>query len=111
MGDGFKQVLALLIQLASGMFDVVWFDEIDTGLHFQSLSVLWHAVFAACKEFNVQLVATTHSYECVQAFAEAKNHEGDIALYRIDKTDGKHTAYRLSEEMVKVGIEKNFDVR
>ena len=54
--------------------------QIHERFHFKSLSVLWKAVFAACKEFDVQLVATTHSYECVQAFAEAENHEGDIAL-------------------------------
>jgi hypothetical protein len=55
MGDGFKQMLALLVQLASQMCDVVLVDDIDAGLHFKLLSVLWTAVFAACKEFDVQL--------------------------------------------------------
>lgn len=115
MGDGMIRILNLISIISDTRDGVVLVDEIENGLHYHSLSVLWNAVFTACYEYNVQLVATTHSFECIEALSEAyeqfTSHDDDIRLFRIDRRDSKHTAATFNAELLKAGIEKEFEVR
>jgi AAA15 family ATPase/GTPase len=115
MGDGMRRILAMMVALPDMKNGVLLIDEIENGLHYTSLSVAWKALFAASKEYKVQLIATTHSYECIEAFSkiyEGMEKEGDdIRLYRIDKEGNKHKAYAYTPQTLKAGIEKDFEVR
>jgi AAA15 family ATPase/GTPase len=115
MGDGMCKILALLAAIAAMENGVLLIDEIENGLHYSSLSVVWKALISACKEYNVQIIATTHSYECVEAFSksyETFDPEGDdIRLFRIDKEGDKHKAFLYNAKILKAGIEKDFEVR
>ncbi|MBF0399095.1 MAG: AAA family ATPase [Desulfobacterales bacterium] len=115
MGDGMRRILAILTAIADIKNGVLLIDEIENGLHYKSLNVLWKAVISACKEYNVQLMATTHSYECIEELSNAYiglEPEGDeIRLFRIDKKEDTHTAYKLNTRSLSAGIEKNFEVR
>jgi len=115
MGDGMRRILAFIATISDMKNGVVLLDEIENGLHYSSLSVLWKALFAACKEYNVQLVATTHSYECVESFSKTyeqiEPHGDDIRLFRIDHEEDKHHVVTFNNELLKAGIEKEFEVR
>jgi len=115
MGDGMRRVLAFLATISDMRNGVVLLDEIENGLHYSSLAVLWKAIFAACKEYNVQLVATTHSYECIESFSkifqEIEPQGDEIRLFRIDREGDKHNVVTFNAELLKAGIEKEFEVR
>ena len=115
MGDGIRRILAFIAVIADMKNGVLLIDEIDNGFHYTSLITLWRAIFKACKEYNVQLFATTHSYECIGAYAsvytETNPGEDDLRLIRIDRKGDQHKAYSSSAEVLKAGIEKEFEVR
>jgi AAA15 family ATPase/GTPase len=115
MGDGIRRILAVIAAIADMKNGVLLIDEIDNGFHYTSLITLWKAIFKACKEYNVQLFATTHSYECIEAYAnvyaETSPGEDDLRLFRIDRKGNQHKAYSFSAEVLKTGIEKEFEVR
>jgi AAA15 family ATPase/GTPase len=115
MGDGMRRILAMLVALPDMKNGVLLLDEIENGLHYASLSVAWKALFAASKEYKVQLIATTHSYECIEAFSktyeEMEAGGDDIRLYRIDREGNKHKAHAFTPQVLKSGIEKEFEVR
>ncbi|OIP42780.1 hypothetical protein AUJ95_01320 [Candidatus Desantisbacteria bacterium CG2_30_40_21] len=115
MGDGMRRILAMMAAIAAMKNGVLLVDEIENGLHYASLSVMWKAIFTACKEYNVQLITTTHSYECIEAFSkvyEMIEPDGDdIRLYRIDREEDKHKAFVYTPQVLKAGIEKEFEVR
>ncbi|MFA5879642.1 MAG: AAA family ATPase [Candidatus Margulisiibacteriota bacterium] len=115
MGDGIQRILAILTTIHDMKDGVVLIDEIENGFHYASILILWKAIFAACKEYNVQLIATTHSYECINAFSKEYNliepDGDDIRLFRIDKIENKHKAYPYNPQVLKTGIEKEFEVR
>jgi AAA15 family ATPase/GTPase len=94
---------------------VVLIDEIETGLDYSSLLIAWKAIFIACKEYNVQLIATTHSYECIQALSSSNSaiepDGDDIRLYRLEKSSEIHKAIKAKAQMIKISIEKEFEVR
>jgi len=110
-----RRILAMMAAIAAMKNGVLLVDEIENGLHYASLSVMWKAIFTACKEYNVQLITTTHSYECIEAFSkvyEMIEPDGDdIRLYRIDREEDKHKAFVYTPQVLKAGIEKEFEVR
>jgi AAA15 family ATPase/GTPase len=114
-GDGMRKILALLAAVASMRNGVLLIDEIENGLYFSSLSVLWKALFAACKEYNVQIIATTHSYECIEEFSKvsdsAEPDGDDIRLFRLDKDEEQHRVFVYNAPQLKAGLEKEFEVR
>jgi hypothetical protein len=65
MGDGMWRMLAMAIALTQCKGGVLLVDEIDTGLHYTVMSQMWGLIFNAAKELDVQVFATTHSYDCV----------------------------------------------
>lgn len=115
LGDGMRRILAILAAIADLKNGLLLIDEVDNGFHYTSLNILWKSIISACTEYNVQLIATTHSYECIGALSKAYTDiepEGDdIRLFRIDKKQDKHTAFKLTTQSLITGIEKEFEVR
>jgi AAA15 family ATPase/GTPase len=118
LGDGIRRILAILAAISERKNSILLIDEIENGLHFRTLSILWKAVLKAALDNNVQLFITTHSYECIEALTEiyeenTLNLEEDfITLFRIDKDDkGQHLAFQYETDVLLAGIEKNFEVR
>ncbi|MBW1615879.1 MAG: ATP/GTP-binding protein [Deltaproteobacteria bacterium] len=115
MGDGMIRILTFLTSLADTKNGVVLIDEIENGLHYSSMNIAWNAILTACKAYNVQLIATTHSYEAIEAlsnaYAEIEPQGDDIRLYRLDKDGENHKAYSASARALEAGIEKDFEVR
>ena len=109
LGDGIRHLLTILSAVFEAKNGILLIDEIENGFHYTSLKTLWKAVCRAAQDFNVQIFATTHSYECIEAFANSEFSE--IALYRIDRTAGKHQAFFYSAEVLRAGIEREFEVR
>lgn len=109
MGDGIRRMLAIIAAISDMKGGVLLIDEIENGFHYSSLQTLWKAVFRAAQEYDVQIFATTHSYECITAFASLEYD--DICLYRIDRQDNQHTAFAYNAEVLRAGISKEFEVR
>lgn len=70
-GDGMKRLLALALTFVNCAGGSLQVDEIDTGLHHGIMADMWTLVFGASQNNNVQVFATTHSYDCVRALYSA----------------------------------------
>ena len=51
---------------------------------------------------NVQLFATTHSLETVDAMLDASDSETDLVLYRLEKRESQTKAIRLDRETLHI---------
>lgn len=88
LGDGAVRAFCYALAMANASGGILLIDEIENGIHHAVLPRFWKMMFEASRDQNVQVFATTHSYDCVSAFAKIVS-EGDIedaALIRIDKT-------------------------
>ncbi len=112
LGDGiwrmFTTVMAGL--RASGGFLLV--DEIDTGLHYSAMADLWKTAAKMSQEADIQVFATTHSYDCVYSLAslvaEGK-HPGVFSIHRIEPDRGESVA--LSEDEIAILAERDIEIR
>jgi hypothetical protein len=113
LGDGIWRMLAMAIaitQCAGGMLLV---DEIDTGLHYTVMSDMWKLIFGAARELDVQVFATTHSFDCIQSLAQvcvSETHaDNRVTLQRMEP--GKAKAVPYSEAEILQAAERNIEVR
>ena len=62
---------------------------------------------------NVQVLATTHSWDCVRgfAYAAAEIREAEGVLVRLDRDDRGLHAVEYSEEDLKVAADQGIEVR
>ncbi|MDR1721185.1 MAG: AAA family ATPase [Endomicrobium sp.] len=112
MGDGIINLISILASIRKIKNDILLIDEIESGLHFESLESLWKAVLKACQLYNVQIFATTHSYDCIRALSKIYNKDNEtISLIRLDKRGDKHTAVTYTANELETAIENNMRIR
>jgi hypothetical protein len=98
LGDGAWRMLALSVSLAHPTTKVLLVDEIDTGLHHSAMVDMWRMVTETAKALNVQVFATTHSRDCVDALASVCTKDGtDISLQRIEAGTERSVSYNEGE--------------
>jgi len=112
-GDGFRRTLTLALTLASIPGGALLVDEIETALHRDALVSVYGWLVKAAHELDVQIIATTHSLEAVDAILEADRDElNNIALFRLTRNDGIASAIRFDgEELWRLRNESGMDVR
>ena len=113
MGDGLVHLTSILLHIASAAGGVVLIDEIENGLHHSSMNKVWRAIAAAAQQFNAQVFATTHSYECIWAAHEAfaANGQYDFHLHRLDRVGDKIRAFTYDQETLTSSVKADLEVR
>jgi predicted ATP-dependent endonuclease of OLD family len=71
MGDGMTRLLQLILSLFSAKGGLLLLDEFENGLHYSVQRQAWDLVLYLAKELEVQVFATTHSHDCIDAFSSA----------------------------------------
>lgn len=75
LGAGVHRLLGLLLACHAARGGLLLIDEIDTGLHYSVQTRVWELLTAWANQFDVQVFATTHSLDCVRAFAEVAKRD------------------------------------
>jgi AAA15 family ATPase/GTPase len=115
MGDGIRRILSIIAAVSDVQGGVLLVDEIENGLHYSTLKTLWKALFKALEVLDVQLFATTHSKECIDAFVSSHNEfyqdSDNCRLYRIERQKSIHKAFDYTPDMISVGVENDIEMR
>lgn len=101
LGEGAWRLLLLSLSLARSKGGLLLVDEIDTGLHHRVLSRVWEMVIEGAKRLDVQVFATSHSGDCVEALADVVRDRPDLApdvsLHRIEREPDRAVRYDAEE--------------
>jgi AAA15 family ATPase/GTPase len=97
-GDGVRRLLFIALTLTKVRGGVLLIDEIETAIHTEALGSSFAWVVQWCKQMNVQLFATTHSLEAIDAILDASDSETDLVLYRLEKQESQTKAVRIERE-------------
>ena len=74
-GDAILKITDLILRILGQGVKILLIDEIENGLHYTVQKDFWKMLLKIAKEFDVQIFATTHSMEMIQAFAELEEEE------------------------------------
>ena len=113
-GDGLSRLLFILLAIAANPDSIILIDEIETGFHYSMLETLWKLIAKSAKDYNCQIIATTHSYECIQKAVQGikrADMERKFCLYRVEHRDGENYAFQFDGEMARQSVEMNMEVR
>ena len=88
MGEGLKKYLAILASVIVGEYKYICIDEIENGLHFESMHKLLESVIKLAQKTDIQLFVSTHSYEFLEILntISSKNQYEQVAIFNIART-------------------------
>ncbi len=116
MGEGMTRVARIILAISAAPGGLVLVDEIENGLHHLVLPQVWQAVDAAAKSFDTQVIATTHSYECIEAAGQTLGPD-DFRLHRLEAGKDTRSEKRkihcvtYEPDEIQAAIHHNFEVR
>ena len=87
LGAGVRKLLSLVLEFYARWDGLFLLDEVAVGWHHTHLVDVWEMIFRVCKERNHQIIATTHSDECLASFvkaAERQKLEDKVCFVRLD---------------------------
>ncbi|WP_414754128.1 AAA family ATPase [Anabaena sp. CCY 9910] len=109
-GDGLKRTLIIALTLFSTKNGVLLIDEIETSIHVSALTRVFSWLIEACCRRNVQLFATTHSLEAVDAMLKTDVSTDNIVAFRLN-SQGKPPQRFSGNLLHRLRSERGLDIR
>ena len=114
LGGGVVRLTRLLLNFFTSRNGLLLTDEIENGIHYSVLFDVWSFSRKWMYEWNVQLVATTHSDECIGAAMETfSDIPEDLSIHKLflNEETGKVDAVTFSGDSLKGARDLNMEVR
>ena len=112
MGEGVARLMSLLLSIGFAEGGVVFIDEIENGFHYSVLEKIWRSIGDAANAFNVQVFATTHSFECIRAANKAfANQDDGFRFYRLERIENETSIVPYDKQALSAAIKAGYEVR
>ena len=114
LGGGIIRLFRLYLSIDAAREGVMLVDEVENGIHYSVFEDIWQRIRDWTNESRVQLVATTHSAECIDAAMEAfADNPEDLSIHKIFENEdtGQIRAVTFSGEALEGARELNWEVR
>jgi len=73
---------------------------------------MWRSLLSFAREYDSQLITSTHNEEWIEALIEAAGDDvDDIALWRIERVQGRPTVRQFFGKTLKAGVDAGGEVR
>ena len=114
MGEGMQRMLSLAMAVLTAENGCLFVDEIDTGIYHLTQTYLWDFLLQIALDFNVQIFATTHSWDCIYSFEEALEKLEDNTVGKVLRLQWRGEHFRTvdyTSEDLAIAIPHNIEVR
>lgn len=112
MGEGMNRIARIVSIMASvPEGSVVLIDEIENGLHHSVLPAVWRYIDKVAQKFDTQIIATTHSRECVRATQRAPLDPERFRYHRLEVGEAGNYPVTYDPEVLEAAFEHNFEIR
>lgn len=113
LGDGTNRILGIGLALVNAANGVTTIDEIENGIHYSIQSALWKLVSFIAKTMNIQVFATSHSWDSIEAFQRAAGDDPEVdgILVRLARSGDSVTATIFDEHDLTIIARDRIEVR
>lgn len=113
MGEGMNRILGVALALVNSRNGVLLIDEIESGLHYTVQTNIWRLIFQIAHRLNVQVFATTHSWDCIEAFQRAavEDVKEEGLLIRLERKDSEIGVTLFNEQRLSIATREQIEVR
>lgn len=111
-GDGVNRLFGVVLSLCNARNGILLVDEIENGLHFSVQTEIWRTIFRLASGLNVQVFATSHSWDCVRAFQDAASESPENGvLVRLTTKDERIIPTLFTEQELAIVTRDSVEVR
>jgi AAA domain, putative AbiEii toxin, Type IV TA system/AAA ATPase domain len=111
-GDGLNRLFGIALSLVNAKGGLLLIDEFENGMHHTVQTDTWRAVFKLASRLDIQVVATSHSWDAIEAFQKAASeHPEEGVLIRLSRKGEDIIPTRFSEEELAVATRERIEVR
>jgi AAA15 family ATPase/GTPase len=113
LGDGIRRIVYLASSLVECENGILLIDELESSIHSNALNKLMNWLLESAKKLNIQIFASTHSLNCIDAVLKSSSDiVKDLSLYKIESYEGKGSCKKIPGESLKqLRYELGQDVR
>lgn len=113
LGNGMWRSLSIALALVNAKDGILLIDEFENGLYYTVQPELWQLIFQVAQRLNVQVFATTHSWDCIEAFQKADKggHQEDRLLIRLESKQGGIVPTLFDERQLGIATREQIEVR
>ncbi|MBF0349685.1 MAG: AAA family ATPase [SAR324 cluster bacterium] len=113
LGEGLTRLFGLALSMVNAKNGWLLVDEIESGLHYSMQPLLWEYLLTLSSRLNVQIFATTHSWDAIQGLQQAieKQHQPDAQLIRLRRIQGEICAETFTTEELRIMTRDHLEVR
>ncbi|OHB63607.1 MAG: hypothetical protein A2Y77_06215 [Planctomycetes bacterium RBG_13_62_9] len=111
-GDGLNRLFGIILSLVNAKDGLLLIDEFENGLHHTVQADAWRAVFNLAQRLDSQVVATSHSWDSIEAFqrAASENPEEGV-LIRLSRKGEDIIPTLFREDELAVAARDRIEVR
>ena len=107
-----NRLFGIILSLVNVSDGILLIDGFEKGMHHTVQLEAWNMVFRLARKLNVQVLATTHSFDCVGAFAQAAAAmEMDGLMVRVDRLGDRMRVVEYTEQALQVVARQRIEVR
>ena len=115
LGQGAQRVFALALNLAAlPPGSLLLLDEAENSLHRAQHQALWELILQTAQEKSLQILATTHSWDCLTGFVRAVQQQDAAAyagLLRLEKKEECTRVVDYTWKNLEVAARQGIEVR
>ncbi len=117
VGQGIHRLVSIFSELYGKRPDVCFIDEIENGIHYSAFPTLWRGIAEVAQKLGIQVFATTHSRECLQAAHEvfeeraALGEAYELGVIQLYRTDAGVTGRVLQEKHLDAAVTSDIELR
>ena len=111
-GDGMNRLLDITLSLINARGGLLLIDEFENGLHHTIQFNAWKTIFFLAKDLDIQVFATSHSWDAVEAFQQAAAETPeDGALVRLTRRGEEIIPTIFAEDELAIATRNRIEVR
>jgi AAA15 family ATPase/GTPase len=113
IGSGISKILFIIIMIINNPDSIILIDELENGIHHSMFINLWNLLYKLSIDYNCQIIATSHSYECIKSSVIDINPDYDelFNYIRLNKVENEIKPVYFTAETLKGAINKEFEIR
>lgn len=118
LGDGMLRILQFALHLIPAQNGFLLIDEFENGLHYSVQEKIWTLLFEMAEKLNIQVFATTHSWDCIESFTKVAilHKETEAVLFHMGRSvrnsdKGRVIATVYDKDALAMVTQSDLDIR
>ena len=111
-GDGLNRLFGIALSLVNAKNGLLLIDEFENGMHYTVQADVWRAIFRIASRLDIQVVATSHSWDAIGAFQEAASETPEEGvLIRLSRRGEEVIPTVFREDELEIATRDRIEVR